>query len=565
MARVVKIKTTSTILLNIVTNFEDGTPSAKKTIAVGDTVTGLRWIENEAVHTVTGIVTDITYSGLTANANKANPTDTFAKDLVLGNLVVDASTEYHSDIVTLPIMEIVEDAGVENVANVRVLPEIKVILDIEYTNGVTETRDLQVGDLLDNVVLMSGTPGTPDITGRFKIASFIYALNKGVLNVTGLNLVNNNGNVKTTWDKIIKFTEIPHANVSGVGLGAVSALLATDEPEVSVVFDDDVVVPDRDDGKITAVIVPEGKTLNVDLNGKTLDVAAYAFYSTGGTIVIDDSTGNGVIKTRSHKTYGALYSKNGKIIINGGKIDCRTETDDDPNDPNYMYGIVASGSAVVEMNGGEVITSAASCASITNGTAEGVGATFVFGGDSKLTAEKIYAIYLADNKTVLVKDNAVVEGICARMGHIIVQDNAVIHNNLTEDMLDDFGGYLANYNGVWAERDAILIMAGMYSSNTGTNEVVVDIKDNGKVIADIGNGIAVAKVSSKYDQNVDVVVANTNNITVPDEYYKIRVYEFEECAEIAAASGKTITKTNEVNLTITENGTKTYPVNDNNG
>ena len=558
MSRVVKIKTAPTILLNIVTNFEDGTPSTTKTVSIGDTVEGLRWVENEAVHKVTGIITDITYSGLTSNANKSNPANTFASDLTLGNLVVDASTEYHSKIVTLPIMEIVEDEGVENVANVRVVPEIKVVLDIEYTNGVTETRDLQVGDILDDVVLMSGIPGTADITGRFKIASFIYSLSKGAMVVSGLNLVNDEKNVKITWDKIIKFVEIPHTSVSGVGLSSIATLLNGDDPEVSAVFTGDVVVPDRDDGKITTLMVPEGKTLNVDLNGHTLDVAAYAFYSTGGTIIIDDSTGNGVIRTRDHRTYSAIQVNNGKLIMNGGTIDTRTDTDD--TDPNYMYGIVASGTGIVEMNGGQIITSAASCASITNGTAADSGATFIFGGDSKLVSEKIYAIYLADNKTVLVKDNAVVEGICARMGHIIVQDNGVIHNNMTEDVLDDFGGYLVNYNGVWAERDAILVMAGMYTSKAGTNEVDITVKDNASVVSDIGNGIAIAKVSSKYDQDVTVNVENTSNITAAEGYDKIRVYEFDECVEIAAASGKTLTKASEVNLTITADGAQTYPV-----
>lgn len=557
MARVVKIVPNANIWLDIVTKFED-TTSSTKTLKVGDTIEGLRWIEDESIKTVTGIVKEINYTPAGGNSTKANPTDTLSSDVKFTTLVVDASSEYQSNIVTLPINEIVEDEGVFNVVKVDAVPQLNVTLSIEYTDGTTENSDLSVGDILDNVTIMGSAPGKPDITGKFTIKSFVYAVSKGALDVLGFNLENASGNVIATWKKIIKFKEIPNVKVSGEGLAAVAELLESDDPEVEVIFAGDVVVPDREDGRITTVFVPEGKTLDVDLAGHTLDVAGYAFYSTGGTIVINDSTGEGVIKTRSHNTYGALYSKNGKIIINGGKIDTSTDTDEE--DPNYMYGVVLAGSGTLEMNGGEIHTVAASGAAITNGTAEGAGAVFTFAGDSKLRSDKSYAIYMADNKTVIVKDNAYIEGICMRMGDVIIQDNAQVVNVIKEEDLDDFGAYMANYNGVYACRPGIIAMCGMYQSvGTGTNDINITIKDNALVTSGIGEALGICKVSAKYDQIVNVTIDKAANVKGADGYEDIHVYEFEECQELAAASGKTITKGSEVTVSVSVDEEPVYP------
>ena len=559
MARVVKVTATSNIYVDVVTKFEDGS-SSTKTIKVGDTVEGLRWNDNDEVKTVTGVVSDISYRPITGNTAKANPDNTFSKNIVLKNIIVDASTQYNSNVVSVPVANIIEDDGVENVTRVDVISKLGANTTIEYSDDTVKEGDLEVGDLLSDVVIMGSAPGKSDITGKFYIKSFLYTVTDDSINVVGMNLVNSTTNVKVSWDRIIKFNELPSVIISGEGMAAVAELLASDEPEVSVTFNGNVVVPDRPDGRITTVMIPEGKTLNVNLAGNTLDVAGYAFYSTGGTIIIDDTTGNGVIKTRSHKTYGAVYSKNGKIIINGGKIDTSTPTD--AEDPNYMYGIVLSGSATVEMNGGEVHTVEASGASITNGTAEGVGAIFEFGGNAKLTADKCYAIYMADNKKVIVKDNAVVEGICMRMGDIEVRDNGKVINNMNEEDMGDFGAYLTNYNGVEACRDGILVMGGMYNSvGTGTNDVNITISDNGYVSSKTGPGIGIAKVSAKYDQVVNVSVNRGSNVKGAANYDNIHVYEFEECQAIAAASGKTITKGSEVTVTIDVAGTTVYPVN----
>jgi hypothetical protein len=365
----VKITPNASIWLKVITKFEDGT-SQVKIIKTGDTVEGLRWVEDESVKTVTGIVKAINYTPVNGNTSRPDPADTIASDIRFTTLTIDASEEYQSNIVSVPIVEIVEDEGVFNVVKVDTVPEINVTMSIEYTDGRIEDSDLSVGDILDDVAIMNTTPGKPDITGRFNVKAFLYTVNKTAIDVVGLNLHNDEvGSVPTVWKRIIKFTEIPNVRISGNGMADVAALLATDAPEVEAILVGDIVVPDREDGRITTVMVPEGKTLNVELAGNTIDVAAYAFYSTGGTIVLTDSTGTGVIKTRSHNTFGALYSKNGKIVIDRVKVDTSTDTDDDPDNPNYMYGVVLAGAATLEMNGGEVHTVGASGAAITNGTA----------------------------------------------------------------------------------------------------------------------------------------------------------------------------------------------------
>lgn len=557
MARVVKTVSEPQIFLNIVTTFEDGTQSVKK-ISKGDVVENLRYVQDEEVKVVSGIVTDIVCDIAKGNTSVANPTDTFSSDIAVKELVIDASEQYHSSIVTVPSMEVVEDEGVENVESVHCYSKLKVDLSITYTDGKTTVDDLEVGDILDNVRLMT-SPGKTDIIDRFTIASFLYTASNKKLTVTGMNLVREDGtNVKVDFKQIIRLKEIPQVEVSGDFTDIAAALNDDTVYEVEAKLSEDIDIPLTEDNKIKAVYIPEGKTLHVDLNGHKLSTVAYAFMCTGGTLVLE---GEGTITTSHHSTYSAVQVQGGTCILDGPTIDTRTP--DDNETPNWCYGITATKDGVVKVLSGEIHTDGASALSICNGTAEGDGAVFEVSGDAKLISDRCAAVYMADNKIFRLSGNAqAIGGICARMGEIEILDNAKVYNDASEDpdYVDPLGKFITA-SGVSAEPPAILGMTGVYQSvGTENNDLNIYVGPDATVESTKGEAIGIAKIQTKFDQNVRVTIDNLESLIPADGFEKIHVYEFEELQALAAEQGRTITKVSNVDLKITAGNAVIYPV-----
>lgn len=342
-------------------------------------------------------------------------------------------------------------------------------------------------------------------------------------------------------------------------LGEIANMFTEGVTTVNAKLGKDVTVPAREDGKITTTFVQDGQTVNLDLNGHTIDCQAYAFYVNGGELVIDDTTGTGKITTNLKKTYAAVQNNGGKVTMNGGVIDTRINGESQGIEgENWMYGVVCSGDGIFEMNGGEIHTDAASCISITNGTSGGVGAQFIIGGNAKLITDASATIYLADNKSVIVKDEAQVlgGGIMARMGTVEVKDNAKVVNSLTD--FDDYGVFLVS-SGTCAVPTAILGLAGCYKTTSGANDMNISVSDNAIVSSEAGNAILIDRLDTLYDQIVTVNVEDSSNLTAGDGFDKVAVREHDELAEIAAASGRTMrAKSVDSDVTVTVDGTVIY-------
>ena len=308
--------------------------------------------------------------------------------------------------------------------------------------------------------------------------------------------------------------------------------------EIHAKLNNDIVVPSRADGKISTTFISDPVDVELDLNGHDIVCDAYAMYVTNGTLTIKDDTGRGAIKTRiKDQTYPAVYCEGGKVVMESGVIDT-TDVELAEGEHNYTYGLVAAKDGVIEIKGGEIHTAEASCLSICNGQASGAGAKFIVSGDARLVTDKCAAIYLADNKDLILKENVVVDGgIIARMGNIEIKDNAQIINNLEHQ--DDFGEYIVS-SGVIAAAPAILLMTGCYKTNTESNELTLTISDDATVSSSNGEALYVARLDTLYDQTVRINVADPENLTAAAGYDKIKVADHDELAAIAAASGKTM-------------------------
>ena len=349
---------------------------------------------------------------------------------------------------------------------------------------------------------------------------------------------------------------------SNNSIGEIANYLADENvTTVKAKMNGDITIPDRDDGKVSTVFVNAGKTVELDLNGKEFNVDSYAFYVNGGTLKISDSTGTGKITTRRlNATYTAIMVAAGKCEMDSGLIDT-TDVEVPEGSNNWTYGITVSGDGIVDVTGGHIKTTDAACLSITNGTAAGEGAQFIVGGDAVLETVAGAAIYLADEKSVIVKDDAtILGGIIARMGDFEIKGNAqVINNNLEEDLYD-FGSYICT-SGTGCMRDAVLGLVGCYKTKTASNELRINISENARVTANIGSAVAIARLDNKYDQVVRVDIADSSKLASAEGYDNIRVYEYDELAAMATASGKNLGEHKvESDVIITADGAQVYPV-----
>lgn len=307
--------------------------------------------------------------------------------------------------------------------------------------------------------------------------------------------------------------------------------------EVNASLIEDVLIPARSDGKISTTFVNAGQTVNLDLNGHDISCEAYALFGNGGIINI---TGSGTIKTRiADKTYPAIQVTGGQLNIGPDVVIDTTDVIVEEGHNNWTYGLVSASDGIINVQG-TVHTAEASTLAVTNGTTSGVGAQFVVEGDAHLITDSCSAIYLADNKTVLVKDNAIVDGgIVMRMGDLIVQDNAQVNNELT--FQDDIPTFLTTYNGTAALPPAVLLCSGCYkASGEGTNDANIVIKDNATVKSTNGEAVAVWRFDSLYDQNVEINIEDSSKLSSKEGSELFKVYEYEELAEIATAGGKTM-------------------------
>lgn len=559
MARLIKTVEAELVTCNIITRFEDGTESIKS-VKIGDVVEGLRYIDNHTLLTVTGKVVqmNVTCNQITA-VDVNNPEDYFGQDIIISSLVIDASEQYESKIVTVNAREIVEDEGVLNVVKVDVVAVPSVTLEMSYTDGTTANQDVIVGDVLCDVDVMT-TPKNPDIIGDFRVTAFRYTYISKTVMFLGLYLSPLEGGpaVYAPFDNIIRFTEKPKSEVTDpTSLSSLAAALE-EEDEVFAFLDTDVIIPPRDDGRITTLMINEGKQLTVDLSGHDLNTQAYAFYVNGGKLIIRDSTGKGKITaTRPNSAYPAVFvASNGTCTMESGTIDT-TNVELDEGDYNWLYGVVCSGNGIFNMTGGKIITQDAAGISITNGTATGEGAQFNISGDAVITSNDCTAIYLADNKSINISGKTTINGgILMRMGDLNVSENATINGAPAGTDIYPLGKLVCE-SGCENHTAAILALTGCYGSDLG-NDLNITVAGTAKINSYIDNAIDIAKIDTKFDQTANVNVINSNTVKYVDKLWN--VYTHDELSEMATAQGKTLpAKAATTTLTIKVDGSKVYP------
>ena len=553
MARIVNTISNTSLSCKVTTG------SSINNIKIGDTVTNLKYLDGEDVKSITGKVKDITFvCKKVTRVNVTKPVDYVIKDITVGSIVIDASKKYESNVVTILSSALCDAAGTK----ATVVADIGVSLTMEYSDNTSETVDIAVGDVFKDCRIMT-TPKKEDITGTYSVVALRYNTSSTAPSVYGLYLrpIGGGKAIAVLFDNFISIEKGESVAVSSsVSLVEIANALKNSETgEVFASLGTEVSVPKNSSGQIVTTMINAGKTLNLDLNGHKITNAAYALYVNGGTLNISDTTGNGAIictDGNSH-AYPAVYVNSGVCNMDSGVIDT-TQAVTDEGKENWLYGVVCSKDGVFNMTGGTMKIQGAAGISITNGTANGEGAKFTIGGDAVITSVANASVYLADNKSVVVKDNAVLNGgMVLRMGDISVEDNAVINSHSDPEKVYPLGQQVV-LSGVGAPSAAILALTGIYGSALG-NDMNISIAKTAKLNGKIDDAIDIATINTKYDQKVNIDIESSSSVIGVSS--KFRVYDHDELAALATAEGKSLgAEATTTTLTINMDGSQVYPV-----
>ena len=206
MARMISSEYTPKLAFTLRTVFNDGSYN-DRVFHIGDLVENLRYSENRQIKSATGVLKKIVYTvKSTATSRRYNNLSTarsyFSEDVVATQLVIDASSQYDSNVIKIPTRELLEDAGVANVNH----------MEFFLTYGIDFRSDMS--DLSHNEFsLWEGAQvnGLHYLTSdQIPVSGTIMAIQYNVktLQPTALICVNDDGLMNIDMDAVIKIDEI---------------------------------------------------------------------------------------------------------------------------------------------------------------------------------------------------------------------------------------------------------------------------------------------------------------------------------------------------------------------
>lgn len=218
---------------------------------------------------------------------------------------------------------------------------------------------------------------------------------------------------------------------------AINAMLANDNAEVDVVLSDNVVLTE-------SIIVPEGKTLNLDLGGNSLDASGVALAVSGGEAVITNgsiaSSNSGAIVVNNGGTVtidganitssrsNAISAREGDIIVNSGNIQ------------SQEAGLLGLKDSTITINGG-TITGIDNCPMMGNGSpagaaADGTNCNIVMNGGTLIAHIQsagyiACGVYVPNSGSFTMNGGEIISdgcGICQRGGTVNLNGGTITAN-----------------------------------------------------------------------------------------------------------------------------------------
>lgn len=421
------------------------------------------------------------------------------------------------------------EADMADLANQLGIPNI--VLDIDNLKG-------DVAGIRQDITTINGNIDAINTDLEKKLYRDDVA---GIPNQTIINIIDN---AESETDPFAEPVATPAAAVE-----AMMAALAEGKNEVSLKIAANM---DMRVGDLKTIEIPAGMdaTIAIPENVKVTVSETSAFKVNDGAKLT--LAGSGTIVKTSKKAQGAITVDNGgELTINGITIDGTTQGFDE----NWVYGVYAKNSSVINFKSGVIKVGPASCIGTNNTTG---GSTINISGGA-LYAEGGYAIYNASQGTINVT-GGIVQGIQARMGTINISGEAqIIGTTITEDTRDAIGANIKTTGSLYLG-DTIALIAGTYTDPNGV-DIAVNIGGNARVESEFRAAVGVYTVDTKEAANVTVEAAVANNVSTSDiSSAAFKVYDHAYIAADAEAHGKTYAPTVESTVTITVEDHQIYPV-----
>ena len=178
MARIIRNEFKPKITLHINT-IMDGDNIITRIINVGDVVENLRYVLNGEIQTITGKVVAINFKNKNVKRSYVDITrlrSYFAEDVIAESIVVDASEQYASNVVTIPCREIIEDVDQENVVRMRYFLSYSVAAHVFLSDDLENSYEIAEGDdVIGMTYLYRGTE--PTVNARYVATIYDEYLN----------------------------------------------------------------------------------------------------------------------------------------------------------------------------------------------------------------------------------------------------------------------------------------------------------------------------------------------------------------------------------------------------
>ena len=510
MARLIKNTQKAVLGMRLSTVFENET--VDRNLKTGDIVEGLRYVKDGDVITVSGRIVEIRYKMASRLAwNKKAPADTLADDMLIDSLVLDVSEQYNSRLIAVPAREIVEFADETNVVRMKFEPFITYEMELKYSDLKEQNVSIEVGDVFDNVRIMNIISGKigPDITGKFEVIGFSYALDKGKIAING-----------------IAFKDVETEEVQVAELGHILALnevytYALDDGNITETVanlaDGDTIAIDNEIDATETPLTINKQNITVKLNANLMAASSYD----SGIVVENGSatlSGEGLVVTET--PYGSGHSSGvinvcdgGELVFNGSGISAVIE--DDPVNKG-QFGITVTGNGKLTINDGD-FTAGWYCVSGNGSTTKADAVTTINGGEFKSVAD--YAIYHPGPDTLIING-----------GTIVGAAGAIAANNGTIEINGGTFAVLGGGNtGEWADGTSGLSDVAL-NLNAKYGDVVCRITDGefhataaGTIMIRTGNG-----------HTVDLQISGGKFTSKPNDEW---IAEGYVCSETADAEG----------------------------
>ena len=193
MARMIRSDQEIILGVKFTTKFEDNSV-AEHVFKIGDVIENLRYILDGEIVTISGKLSNINYSVASRSTfNKSNPTNTLIKDVTITSIDIDASSEYNSNIISVPVEEVVEWEDEKDVARMVFEPMFYVTLTLNYSDRSSKFADVTIGDRFNAVKIFNPSDPANLITGIYTVKAFIYTISNRTFTLTGIVFEDDSG------------------------------------------------------------------------------------------------------------------------------------------------------------------------------------------------------------------------------------------------------------------------------------------------------------------------------------------------------------------------------------